>query len=65
MTVTPSAEELRKLAALGYVAPNEVLAGNAQKIFDERDRKLAEARERRAQQRQAARQEAQALGVSA
>ncbi len=56
---------VRLHSALGYLAPNDVLAGNAKEIFEGRDRKLAEARERRAQQRQAARQEALALGVSA
>ena len=56
---------VRLHSALGYVAPNDVLAGKAKAILEGRDRKLAEARERRAQQRQAARQEAQAIGTSA
>lgn len=56
---------VRLHSALGYVAPNDVLAGRAKEIFEARDRKLAEARERRAQQRQAVRQEAQAIGASA
>lgn len=50
---------IRLHSALGYVAPNDALAGNSQRIFDDRDRKLAEARERRAKQRQAARRNAE------
>jgi len=56
---------VRLHSALGYIAPNDVLEGRAKEIHDDRDRKLEEARERRAQARQAARQEAQALGASA
>lgn len=56
---------VRLHSALGYVAPNDVLAGNSQKIFDERDRKLADARERRAKKRQAARNQAQDPEVAA
>lgn len=44
-------------SALGYVTPADKLAGREQAIFDERDRKLAEARERRAYKRQQAREE--------
>ena len=55
---------VRLHSALGYVAPNDVLAGKAKEIFEARDHKLAEARERRAQLRQAGRQEAQVPGAS-
>lgn len=41
-------------SALGYVTPADKLNGLAQAIFDERDRKLEEARMRRQQARQAA-----------
>ena len=40
-------------SAIGYVAPKDKLDGRDQQIFDDRDCKLAEARERRKQQRQA------------
>lgn len=43
---------VRLHSAIGYVTPNDVLAGHAQAIFAERDRKLAEARELRRQARQ-------------
>lgn len=46
--------QVRLHSAIGYVAPLERLLGRQQAIFDERDRKLAEARERRQAQRQAA-----------
>jgi len=46
---------VRLHSAIGYVTPNDVLAGLQQHIWDERDRKLAEAREARAQRRQASR----------
>ncbi len=46
--------EVRLHSALGYITPQDYLDGKAQQIHDERDRKLAEARERRAAQRQAA-----------
>src|SRR5262249_6034531 len=39
--------EVRLHSAIGYVAPADRLAGREQVIFAERDRKLAEARERR------------------
>ncbi len=39
-------------SAIGYVTPADRLAGRQQAIFAERDRKLAEARTRRAQRRQ-------------
>lgn len=43
--------EQRLHSAIGYVTPQDKLLGREQAIFDERDRKLAEARERRLQQR--------------
>ena len=45
-------------SALGYVTPADKLAGREQTIFDARDRKLTQARERRAAARQALRQSA-------
>ena len=39
-------------SAIGYITPNDKLLGNDPAIFAERDRKLAEARERRKQMRQ-------------
>lgn len=44
--------------AIGYIAPADKLAGRERAIFDERDRKLAEARERRAAARQQQRERA-------
>lgn len=44
--------DIRLHSALGYITPKDKLAGRAQGIFDARDRKLAEARERRKQLRQ-------------
>jgi hypothetical protein len=41
-------------SAIGYVTPKDMLGGRQQEIHDERDRKLAEAR----QQRQIRRQQA-------
>lgn len=41
-------------SAIGYVTPLDKLLGREKAIFQERDRKLAEARERRAQRRQQA-----------
>jgi putative transposase len=46
--------EERLHSAIGYVTPQDKLLGREREIFDERDRKLAEARERRARNRQAA-----------
>jgi putative transposase len=46
--------DLRLHSAIGYVAPQDRLQGRHQQIGAERDRKLAEARERRQQLRQAA-----------
>lgn len=41
-------------SALGYITPSDKLNGNAKLIFEERDRKLEEARARRQQARRAA-----------
>lgn len=41
-------------SALGYITPSDKLNGNAKLIFEERDRKLEEARTRRQQARRAA-----------
>ena len=44
---------VRLHSAIGYVTPQDLLSGLAPEIFAERDRKLAEARERRAAKRRA------------
>jgi putative transposase len=49
---------VRLHSAIGYITPQAKLEGREKAIFDERDRKLAAARERRKQQRQAQRQAA-------
>jgi len=49
---------VRLHSAIGYVAPADKLAGREGEIFADRDRKLAEARERRKEQREAARLQA-------
>ena len=49
--------QVRLHSAIGYIAPKDMLEGRAQEIFDARDRKHAEARERRKTMRQAADQE--------
>ena len=49
---------VRLHSAIGYVTPQVMLEGRQQAIFDERDRKLAEARQRRAETRAAARNKA-------
>lgn len=46
--------EERLNSAIGYIAPADRLAGSEKRIFAERDRKLEEARKRRAQARQSA-----------
>ena len=46
--------EERLNGAIGYIAPADKLAGSEKRIFAERDRKLEEARKRRAQARQSA-----------
>lgn len=43
------------LSAIGYVTPNDLLAGRREAIHADRDRKLEAARERRAQRRQRSR----------
>ena len=48
--------DVRLHSALAYVTPNDVLAGRAEAIWAERDRKLEQARERRAELRQLARE---------
>ena len=48
--------EVRLHSALGYVTPNDFLAGRAPAIWAERDRKLEAAREQRRLKRQVARQ---------
>lgn len=46
---------VRLHSAIGYVTPNDFLAGRQEVILEERDRKLAVARELRARRRQEAR----------
>ena len=48
---------VRLHSAIGYVTPKDKLDGRDQEIFDQRDRKLAEARERRKHARQAQHQQ--------
>lgn len=50
--------EIRLHSAIGYIAPKDMLEGRAKEIFAARDRKLAEARERRKTMRQTAHQDA-------
>jgi putative transposase len=50
--------QVRLHSAIGYVAPADKLAGREAEIFAARDRKLAEARERRKEQREATRLQA-------
>ncbi len=50
--------QVRLHSAIGYVAPADKLAGREAEIFAARDRKLAEARQRRKEQREAARLQA-------
>jgi len=49
--------QVRLHSAIGYIAPADKLAGREAEIFAARDRKLAEARQRRNEQREAARLE--------
>lgn len=49
---------VRLHSAIGYVAPADKLAGREDEIFADRDRKLAEARDRRKEQRETARLQA-------
>ena len=51
---------VRLHSAIGYVTPHDKLLGNEPAIFAERDRKLAEARERRKQLRQTRHEQLQA-----
>jgi len=51
---------VRLHSAIGYVTPRDKLEGRDKQILAERDRKLAEARERRKQQRQAQHERRQA-----
>jgi putative transposase len=51
--------EVRLHSAIGYVTPKDRLKGRHTEIFEKRDRKLAEARERRKQLRQAEHQRRQ------
>jgi putative transposase len=51
--------DVRLHSAIGYITPRNRLEGRHQEIFAQRDRKLAEARERRKQQRQAQHQRQQ------
>lgn len=46
--------DTRLHSAIGYISPKDMLEGRAKEIFDNRDRKLAEARERRKTLRQTA-----------
>src|SRR5205085_10151952 len=57
--VTPY-NQVRLHSAIGYVTPNDQLLGNDAAIHAERDRKPAEARERRKQMRQARHKQIQA-----
>ena len=50
--------QVRLHSAIGYIAPADKLVGREAEIFTARDRKLAEARQRRKQQREAARLQA-------
>jgi putative transposase len=51
---------VRLHSAIGYVTPKDKLEGRAPQILEDRDRKLAEARERRRQLRQTQQESAQA-----
>jgi putative transposase len=56
---------VRLHSAIGYVTPKDKRDGRDKEIFDERDRKLAEARERRQQLRQAQHQQPQGQPAAA
>ena len=56
---------VRLHSAIGYITPKDKLDGREKEIFDERDRKLAEAREQRKLWRQAQHQQNQAQAVVA
>ena len=55
---------VRLHSAIGYITPQDKLAGREAEIFAARDRKLAEARQRRQQQRQATGNQAPAAPAS-
>jgi transposase InsO family protein len=55
---------VRLHSAVGYVTPSDQLLGNAATIHAERDRKLAQARERRQQRRQTRHEQQQAADPS-
>ena len=55
---------IRLHSAIGYITPQDKLAGREAEIFAARDRKLAEARQRRQQQREAASDRAPAAPAS-
>jgi hypothetical protein len=55
---------VRLHSAIGYITPQDKLAGREAEIFAARDRKLAEARQRRQQQRQASGNQAPAAPCS-
>ena len=46
--------EMEKRSAVGYITPNDMLAGRQKEIHDERDRKLEAARQERQRGRQQA-----------
>ena len=56
--------EARLHSAIGYVTPNDKLLGNDEAIHAQRDRKLAEARERRKHMRQARHEQQEAAADS-
>ena len=56
---------VRLHSAIGYVTPKDKLDGRERDIFDRRDRKLADARQRRKQQRQAQHERQQAAAQAA
>jgi putative transposase len=56
---------VRLHSAIGYITPKDKLDGRDKEIHDERDRKLAEARERRKQLRQAQHQQPQGQAAAA
>jgi hypothetical protein len=51
-------------SAIGYITPMDKLAGRENEIFAERDRKLEEARTKRAEARRRARKEVRAQQAS-
>ncbi len=56
---------VRLHSAIGYVTPADKLAGREQAIFDQRDRKLQEARQRRKAARQTQRRQTMACAANA